>query len=93
MKRSPIRRQSKKRQREQRERVKMLREIEADQEICQRCRQAGANQAHEYLRRSQGGSITEIEGIALICFECHRFITEHPRQAVAEGWAVTRRGY
>ena len=93
MKRSPIRSQSAKRAREQRQRVAMLREIEADQEICQRCHSDRASQAHEYLRRSQGGSITEIEGIALICFECHRFITEHPRQAVAEGWAVTRRGY
>lgn len=93
MKRTPIKRQSAKRAREQRGRVAMLRDIEADQQICQRCRADRASQAHEYLRRSQGGSITEIEGIALICFECHRFITEHPRQAVAEGWAVTRRGY
>ena len=93
MKRSPMRHTSTKRQREQKQRVKMLRDIDADQEVCQRCRSDRASQAHEYLRRSQGGSITEIEGIALICFDCHRFITEHPRQAVAEGWAITRRGY
>lgn len=89
----PIRRVSKKRAAEQRQRVKALRAIDANWSMCERCHFERATDAHELLRRSQGGSITHLPGIKLLCRTCHDWIGAHPRQAVAEGWAITRRGY
>lgn len=93
MKRSPIRRISTKRAKQQRERVNHLRAVGADEAVCERCRFERATDAHELLRRSQGGDPTDLSGIRLLCRTCHDWIGRHPRQAVAEGWAVTRRGY
>ena len=88
MKRSPIRRVSKKRQREHRTRIANLRSIEADQAICERCGFERATDAHEVLTRGRGGSITDLENIRLLCRTCHDWVTEHPRQAHAEGLVI-----
>ena len=42
---------------------------------------------HELLRRSQGGSLTDPENLLLLCRSCHRWVTEHPADAVAAGLA------
>lgn len=93
MKRTPLRRISSKRAKQQRERIANLRAIDADQAVCERCRFERATDAHELLRRSQGGDPTDMSGIKLLCRTCHDWIGRNPRQAVAEGFAVTRRGY
>ena len=44
-----------------------------------------ATDAHELLRRSQGGSPIEPKNIILVCRSCHRWIHDHPAAAVKAG--------
>ena len=81
---------SSKRAKEQKKRVAYLRSIEADMAVCERCYHAKATDCHEVLRRSQGGSITDPTNLRLLCRPCHDFLTRSPRQAIAEGWQITR---
>ena len=90
---TPLRPVSSKRRKEQKKRTDYLRSIEADMAVCERCWHAKATDCHEVLRRSQGGSITDPANLRLLCRPCHRWLTEHPRQAIAEGWQITSRGY
>jgi len=46
--------------------------------------------AHEVVRRSQGGSITDADNILLVCRPCHERIDTHPEWAVDVGGALTR---
>jgi hypothetical protein len=46
-----------------------------------------AQDGHELLRRSQGGSITDPNNVVGVCRPCHGWIGEHPAQAVARGLA------
>lgn len=89
----PLRSMSSKRAKQQRDRVKALKSIDADQQVCQRCGVERATDAHEVRNRSQGGDPTDLSGIKLLCRSCHEFLTTHPRQAVAEGFTITTRGY
>lgn len=61
---------------------------------CARCGRGGVPlDAHELLSRARGGSITDPANIRLLCREpCHRWVTEHPAEAAAEGWALSRFG-
>ncbi|GAA4176425.1 HNH endonuclease signature motif containing protein [Gryllotalpicola koreensis] len=62
--------------------------------VCVKCRRVhpvfGVNRDHR-KNRSQGG-LTLASNLNLLCGSgtdgCHGWVTEHPREAVAEGWAV-----
>ncbi|GLU91318.1 HNH endonuclease [Agromyces sp. NBRC 114283] len=62
-----------------------------DSDTCQRCRRAqGTNRDHR-KNRSQGGH-TVASNLQLLCGTgttgCHGWVTSHPADAVADGWAV-----
>lgn len=40
---------------------------------------------HEVLTRARGGSILDESNCMTICPACHRWVTEHPREAVELG--------
>ena len=40
-----------------------------------------ADDGHELLRRSKGGSIVDLENVRPVGRACHRWITEHPTEA------------
>lgn len=40
-----------------------------------------ARDMHEVLTRGRCGSATDADNIILVCGECHRWITDHPREA------------
>jgi hypothetical protein len=42
---------------------------------------------HELKSRARGGSILDEDNLAALCRECHDFVTQHPAQALEEGWA------
>lgn len=54
--------------------------------ICQRCCARPSTEVHEILSRARGGSILDPQNCAAFCHDCHRWVTEHPRDAHAEGW-------
>lgn len=62
-----------------------------DSDTCQRCRRAqGTNRDHR-KNRSQGGW-TVASNLQLLCGTgttgCHGWATQHPADAVTDGWAV-----
>lgn len=77
---------SPKRAKELRERKKMLRERFGPDPSCARCGK-WAHDAHEFLSRARGGSITDPDNIILLCRPCHTWVTTHPRDAQAQGWS------
>ena len=83
--RTPLPPVSKKRATEQRQRTRMLRETFGPDPVCARCGKP-ADDAHELLSRARGGSIIDPANIVPLCRADHRWITEHPAQAQAEGW-------
>lgn len=87
---SPIKAQSVKRQREQRLRAKMLRDTFGPNPSCARCG-GPADDAHELLSRARGGSITDPANCVPLCRADHSWITTHPVEAAAEGWALSRK--
>ena len=50
-----------------------------------------ATDADEILRRSAGGSITDVDNIRPVGRLCHRFATEHP--AAMREWGLERSRY
>lgn len=48
-----------------------------------------ATDGHEIRTRGRGGSIIDLENIALICRGHHRAITENPDWALRHGWVVS----
>lgn len=57
---------------------------------CERCLDAPSTDCHELLSRARGGSILDRNNIVAVCRECHIWITTHPLQAGAEGFAVSQ---
>lgn len=45
---------------------------------------------HELLARSQGGDPLDPNNIALLCRGCHRWLTDHPKQALELGFRESR---
>lgn len=98
MRRTPLRRVSRKRAREQRKRVAefvrrlpgvqpcgiTLARMTAGMEPLPGCG-VHADDAHESLRRSQGGAITDMTIIVPACRSCHDVVTFTPRSKL--GWA------
>lgn len=71
-----------------------------DCELCQPLRDHGvvtgcdgrATDLDERLRRSAGGSITDMDGARPVGRACHRWATEHPREMRAWGLEGSRYG-
>ena len=81
-----------KRQRENRVRRAVVAAMADDGYVaCVRCG-APADDPHELLSRARGGSITDPANIVPLCRADHRWVTEHPREAAAEGLAVSAFG-
>ena len=77
---------SKKMERKYRERRALVVRILDEFPMCQRCKGRPSQDVHEVLSRARGGDILDRENCVALCRDCHRFITEHPRFAVEEGW-------
>lgn len=91
MKRTRIRPRSKKRQAANVVRQAMKADIYAAQDgRCARCKVSEIQDYHERLRRSAGGSITDPANVIGLCRACHSDVTLHSRQAIKDGWAVSR---
>lgn len=62
-----------------------------DSGTCQRCRRAAGTNRDHRKNRSQGG-LTVASNLQLLCGTgttgCHGFVTGHPADAIADGWAV-----
>lgn len=87
MKRSPIRRRSKKRAKLYREeRVPLVIELLAQIDHCERCLQRPPVDVHELKSRARGGSILDESNLVALCRQCHDWITTHPKQATDQGW-------
>lgn len=71
-----------------------------DCELCQPLRDHGvvtgcsgrADDLDEVLRRSAGGSITDMDGARPVGRRCHRWATEHPQQMRSWGLEASRYG-
>jgi len=103
MKRTPLRRVSKKRAKVQRQRARMV-----SQELDQRSRceaggllfilgesndcQRQSVELHEPLMRSRGGSILDPDNTIAVCRNCHRWIHDHPEVATELGLLKSQHG-
>lgn len=90
--RKPINAVSDKRKAENAVRRRVLAEMRQADPMCARCRVAPWTDGHELLPRSGGGSITDKANIRGLCRPCHTYVTEHPAEARATGWTLTRFG-
>lgn len=72
------------------ERAPLVARLLADNPLCQRCHAAVATDVHEILSRARGGSILDLENLALLCRPCHEWVTTNPREATAAGWLRSR---
>lgn len=90
MKRTPMRRKSKKRGGVDVWRRNIIIQLVKDRGgDCEARTSACAGQAvdaHEKLRRGQGGSIVDPANIILVCRECHDYIHAHPAESYESGW-------
>lgn len=59
---------------------------ERDEHRCQKCHRGPAQRDHR-KNRSQGGR-TVASNLLLLCPTCHLWKTDHPVEAVQQGWAV-----
>ncbi len=88
--------QSAKRAREQRQRIKVVKQLlrergsmcEAALPVCD----GRAVDAHERLARSAGGSITDGDNLLLVCRDCHSWIGSNPNRATELGLRESRYG-
>lgn len=85
-----LRRSSKKRDRENRLRRKVVEKLAEERGTDCQAQVEGvctgrAMDAHERLTRARGGSITDGRNILLVCRPCHDFITAHPLEAAERG--------
>lgn len=97
LRRTPLAFRSKKREREYRVRRQLARELMADGPVV--CEWPGcsawADDWHEKLARSAGGSITDAYNRACLCRAHHDHLTHDPdgrREAIALGLVITRGG-
>lgn len=101
MRRTRIKPMSDKRRAENRERRKVLHAAYGTHPPCALCEplqahgittgcNGWADDADEILRRSAGGSITDVSNVRPVGRECHRWITTHPREAREWGLEARR---
>lgn len=77
---------SKKMSKRYQERRKLVAELLSEHPVCQRCHAARSSEVHELVSRARGGSILDRSNCVALCHTCHRWITEHPAEAHAQGW-------
>lgn len=65
-------------------------EFLAQYPVCQRCHREPSELHH--ARGRVGADLTDVSTFRALGRECHRFVTENPRQAIAEGWSLPRIG-
>jgi 5-methylcytosine-specific restriction endonuclease McrA len=56
--------------------------------VCERCGTLSRYRPlhpHHRLPRSRGGKDL-LDNLSAVCFDCHRWIHDHPEKAKAEGW-------
>lgn len=58
-----------------------------DRNTCQRCGRDCGPIARDHRQNRQPGN-TIVSNLQLLGLRCHQWKTEHPRAALAEGWAV-----
>lgn len=88
MKRSRINKVSKRKRREIAARAKLRPQvIDRAGGLCEidGCSNLGTDM-HEILTRARGGSATDPVNILLVCRACHRWIHEHPAEALRLGY-------
>ena len=84
----PIRSRSRKREEYYRTvRRPLVAQLLADQPICQRCHTTYATDVHEIQSRARGGSLDDLDNLALLCRPCHTWVTDNPAEATREGWS------
>lgn len=87
MRRSPLRSRSKKTAKTYRQhRAPLVAQLLAEVPTCQRCKSRRSSEVHEIKSRARGGSILDENNLAILCHDCHRWITEHPAEATNQGW-------
>lgn len=59
-----------------------------DDDTCQRCLRNCGPIARDHRRNRSQGGLTTPANLHLLGLQCHVWATEHPTDAVAEGWAV-----
>jgi hypothetical protein len=85
---TPLRKQSTKRQRENRQRRQMLKDkYGTSPVVCEVpwCKNV-ANDPHEPLTRARGGSITDPDNVRAVCRSCHDEIGKEPAWAYELGF-------
>lgn len=87
--RTRVRPVSKKRQRENRERAELIRQLWPVRPMCVRpgCPRL-ADDVHEILTRARGGSITDAANFAPLCRKCHDEVTNEAPWAYETGLLV-----
>ena len=97
MKRTPLRRISKKRAKVQRQRARMVSEELELRPTCEvghivwwrsdapNICLGRSSELHEPLTRARGGSILDPDNTVAICRNCHRWIHDHPEAATELG--------
>lgn len=94
MKRTPLRRMSKKRKAQIPLRKKVIEEVmDRDRGLCQAalpglCR-VQASDVHEILTRARGGSILDPDNCIALCRPCHSWITDHPGWSRDHGFMIS----
>ena len=85
MKRTPLSRVSKKRQKLLRQRSAFRKDILAANPYCVVCNDRFASDVHEPLTRARGGSILDPDNALGVCRGCHDWIHDHPEEATKRG--------
>jgi hypothetical protein len=89
MKRSPLRRVSKKRAKQNRLYAKVRKEYLEQNPVCEVCRSRLSSQIH-HKRGRFGERLTEQEHFLGVCFACHNQIHHNPSWAYAKDYMIRR---
>jgi hypothetical protein len=84
MKRSPLKRVSKKRQERLNVYYKLKRKFLSEHHVCERCQKAPAQDVHH--KAGQGSNTNNVETWAALCRPCHRWVHDNAGVAREEGW-------
>lgn len=92
MKRTPIRRESKKRAALNRVRARVVADMKRDGPVlCARCG-GRADDLHERLSRARRGSLTDPANLIPLCRADHDWVSTHPKEAALEGVSLSSYG-
>ena len=59
--------------------------------ICQRCQVRRSTDLH-HARGRRGALLLDERWFKALCRQCHSHVTEHPREALEQGWSLPRIG-